>query len=106
MLTPPDGAEHRFEPGLPAALASLPERQRVAVVLVHGFGYTLREVADLTGIKTATVQNHLDELSTQIAQSVDRGARCPRLTYGSSRIGQPQNITTPAPIVETLGGKS
>jgi RNA polymerase sigma factor (sigma-70 family) len=60
MLTPPPGAEHRFEPGLPAALASLPERQRVAVVLVHGFGYTLREVADLTGIKVTTVQNHLE----------------------------------------------
>ena len=54
------GTEHRFEPGLPAALASLSERQRVAVVLVHGFGYTLREVADLTGIKITTVQNHLD----------------------------------------------
>jgi DNA-directed RNA polymerase specialized sigma24 family protein len=60
MLTPPPGAEHRFEPGLPAALAALPERQRVAVVLVHGFGYTLREVAELTGIKTTTVQNHLE----------------------------------------------
>ncbi len=54
------GTEHRFEPGLPAALASLSERQWVAVVLVHGFGYTLREVADLTGIKITTVQNHLD----------------------------------------------
>jgi DNA-directed RNA polymerase specialized sigma24 family protein len=52
--------EHRFEPGLPAALASLSERQRIAVVLVHGFGYTLREVAELTGIKITTVQNHLE----------------------------------------------
>lgn len=60
LLAPPPGAEHRFEPGLPAALAALPERQRVAVVLVHGFGYTLREVADLTGIKITTVQNHLE----------------------------------------------
>ena len=56
----PPGTEHRFEPGLPAALAALPDRQRVAVVLVHGFGYTLREVADLTGIKITTVQNHLE----------------------------------------------
>jgi RNA polymerase sigma factor (sigma-70 family) len=52
--------EHRFEPGLPAALAALPQRQRVAVVLVHGFGYTLREVAELTGLKITTVQNHLE----------------------------------------------
>jgi DNA-directed RNA polymerase specialized sigma24 family protein len=60
LLTLPPGSEHSFEPGLPAALASLPERQRVAVVLVHGFGYTLREVAGLTGVKITTVQNHLE----------------------------------------------
>jgi DNA-directed RNA polymerase specialized sigma24 family protein len=51
--------EHRFEPGLPKALASLSQRQRLAVVLVHGYGYTLREVAELTGIRPTTVQNHL-----------------------------------------------
>jgi DNA-directed RNA polymerase specialized sigma24 family protein len=60
LFTLPPSTEHRFEPGLPAALAALPDRQRVAVVLVHGFGYTLREVADLTGIKITTVQNHLE----------------------------------------------
>jgi DNA-directed RNA polymerase specialized sigma24 family protein len=60
LLTLPSGSEHSFEPGLPAALASLPQRQRVAVVLVHGFGYTLREVADLTGVKVTTVQNHVE----------------------------------------------
>jgi len=60
VLTLPPGTEHRFEPGLSAALASLSERQRLAVVLVHGFDYTLREVADLTGIKITTVQTHLE----------------------------------------------
>jgi len=60
LLTLPPGSEPSFEPGLPAALASLPERQRVAVVLVHGFGYTLREVAGLTGVKVTTVQNHVE----------------------------------------------
>jgi DNA-directed RNA polymerase specialized sigma24 family protein len=52
--------ELRFEPGLPAALARLTLRQRVAVVLVHGYGYTLREVAELTGIRPTTVQNHAE----------------------------------------------
>ncbi len=52
-------AEHSFEPGLPAALAALSQRQRIAVVLVHGYGYTLREVGELTGIRPTTVQNHL-----------------------------------------------
>ena len=51
--------EYRFEPGLPGALAALTQRQRLAVVLVHGYGYTLREVAELTGIRPTTVQNHL-----------------------------------------------
>jgi DNA-directed RNA polymerase specialized sigma24 family protein len=48
------------EPGLPAAMARLPERQRVAVVLVHGLGWKLREVGDLLGISISTVQNHVE----------------------------------------------
>lgn len=56
----PGWIEHRFEPGLPGALAALSQRQRVAVVLVHGYGCTLREVAELTGIKQTTVQNHAE----------------------------------------------
>lgn len=49
-----------IEPGLPSALAALSPRQRVAVVLVHGFGLTLREVADLTGLRVTTVQTHAE----------------------------------------------
>jgi RNA polymerase sigma-70 factor (ECF subfamily) len=56
----PGWAEHRFEPGLPGALAGLSPRQRLAVVLVHGYGCTLREVSELTGIKQTTVQNHAE----------------------------------------------
>jgi len=56
----PGWAEHRFEPGLPGALAALSQRQRLAVVLVHGYGCTLREVAELTGIRQTTVQNHAE----------------------------------------------
>jgi DNA-directed RNA polymerase specialized sigma24 family protein len=48
------------EPGLPRALSGLSRRQRVAVVLVHGFGWTLSEVGDLLGVRVTTVQNHLD----------------------------------------------
>jgi len=55
----PDSTDHAFEPGLPAALGSLTQRQRLAVVLVYGYAYTLREVAELTGIRPTTVQNHL-----------------------------------------------
>jgi DNA-directed RNA polymerase specialized sigma24 family protein len=52
--------ELRFEPGLPGALAQLTMRQRLAVVLVHGYGYTLREVAELTGLRPTTIQNHAE----------------------------------------------
>jgi DNA-directed RNA polymerase specialized sigma24 family protein len=38
----------------------LSEGQRTAVVLVHGFGWTLREVGELTGVQPTTVQNHLE----------------------------------------------
>ncbi|HWG65067.1 MAG TPA: sigma-70 family RNA polymerase sigma factor, partial [Streptosporangiaceae bacterium] len=54
-----EGDEYRFEPGLPKALAAFSQRQRLAVVLVHGYGYTLREVAELIGTRPTTVQNHL-----------------------------------------------
>jgi DNA-directed RNA polymerase specialized sigma24 family protein len=47
------------EPGLAAALGLLPERQRVAVLLVHGWGWTHQEVADLMEVGVSTVRNHL-----------------------------------------------
>jgi DNA-directed RNA polymerase specialized sigma24 family protein len=33
---------------------------------VHGFGYTLREVAELTGLRRTTVQNHSDRGLAQL----------------------------------------
>jgi RNA polymerase sigma factor (sigma-70 family) len=60
LFDSPDTGEHHFEPALPAALAALTQRQRLAVVLVHGYGYTHREVAELTGIKQTSVQNHVE----------------------------------------------
>ncbi len=48
------------EPALPSALRELTEHQRVCVVMVHGYGWTHREVADLIGVATSTVQNHVE----------------------------------------------
>jgi RNA polymerase sigma-70 factor (ECF subfamily) len=56
----PAPAERWVEPELPRALAALTEPQRIAVVLIHGFGWTQREVAEMTGVKPTTVQNHLE----------------------------------------------
>jgi DNA-directed RNA polymerase specialized sigma24 family protein len=59
-FVPQEHNEPVVEPGLTPALKALSARQRTAVVLVHGFGWTLGEVADLTGTKITTVQNHLE----------------------------------------------
>lgn len=47
-----------FEPGLAGALASLSEKQRVVVSLVHGYGWSLAEVAHLLGVGKSTVQSY------------------------------------------------
>lgn len=48
------------EPALPGALSRLPERQRVVVVLLYGYQWTMNEVAELLGIAKTTVQNHAE----------------------------------------------
>jgi RNA polymerase sigma-70 factor (ECF subfamily) len=47
------------DPALERALATLPERQRVAVVLAHGYGWPHAEVAALLGVSTSTVATHV-----------------------------------------------
>jgi RNA polymerase sigma-70 factor (ECF subfamily) len=48
------------EPALPRALGVLTERQRVCVALVHGFGWSHREVAELLSLSPSSVQNHVE----------------------------------------------
>ena len=55
-----DWHEPWIEPALGQALAQLSEQQRLAVVLVHAFGWTMRDVGELTGTKVPTVQTHLN----------------------------------------------
>ena len=57
---PPTDHTPWIEPGLPAALTALPERQRQAVLLVHAHGWTLSEAADVLGVSKNTVRNHVD----------------------------------------------
>jgi DNA-directed RNA polymerase specialized sigma24 family protein len=56
--SPPPGHEPWVEPALPGALRRLSERQRVAVMLLHGYDWTHAEVADLMGVSISTVQQH------------------------------------------------
>lgn len=48
------------EPGLPGALERLSARQRQAIMLCHGYGWTLVEVGELLGVGPSTVQRHID----------------------------------------------
>lgn len=59
LFETPGWPERDFEPGLPAALAALSLRQRQAVVLVYGYGFTVREVSELIGVKQTTVHSHV-----------------------------------------------
>ena len=63
---PPVGHDLWVEPGLPAALRRLSERQRVAVMLIHGDEWTLGEVAELLGVSVSTVQRHADRAMAKL----------------------------------------
>lgn len=49
----------RFEPKLVPALAALSEHQRVAVVLVHGYGWSMADVARLLDVSHSSVRTHI-----------------------------------------------
>jgi DNA-directed RNA polymerase specialized sigma24 family protein len=49
-----------FEPGLPDALAALPERERTVVLLLHGYGWHMTEAAETLGVSKSTVQTHAE----------------------------------------------
>jgi DNA-directed RNA polymerase specialized sigma24 family protein len=67
----PGDADPVYEPALGRLLAELPERQRVAVVLVHGFQWTTREVSDLTGLAPSTVHTHLERGLTKLRAALE-----------------------------------
>jgi DNA-directed RNA polymerase specialized sigma24 family protein len=49
-----------IEPGLPGALAALPERQRVVVWMLHSLDLSMSQVASTLGITKGTVQRHAE----------------------------------------------
>ena len=56
----PDERTPWCEPGLPTALAGLPEKQRIVVLLLYGYDWRLSEVAETLGVTKSTVQTHAD----------------------------------------------
>lgn len=67
---PADHSEPVVEPGLPAALQDLSDKQRVAVLLAHGYGFTLREVAGLLGVSPSTVQKNAERGLAHLRESL------------------------------------
>lgn len=68
---PPVVDEPLVEPGLPAALAGLSDRQRASVLLVHGAGWTLTETARLLGISAGAVSRHVDRALSRLRESLE-----------------------------------
>ena len=67
---PPADRTPWVEPALPSSLQALPERQRQAVMLIHGYGWTQMEVAELLGISKTTVQQHLERGLVKLRKSL------------------------------------
>lgn len=67
---PVPAAAPGFEPGLVPALARLSRRQRTAVVLVHGCGWTHQEVADALDVSRSSVGTHVDRAMAQLRKDL------------------------------------
>ena len=65
----PDGS-HWFEPGLNDAIAELSEKQRAAVILVHGYGWSVTEVAEMWGVTFSTVKAHIDRAMRKLRKKL------------------------------------
>lgn len=61
VYEPPAGSElrTRIDGELLASLQRLSADQRAAVLLVHGYGFSYREVADTLGVSESAVTNHV-----------------------------------------------
>jgi RNA polymerase sigma factor (sigma-70 family) len=65
----PDGS-HWFEPALATAVGGLSERQRASVVLVHGYGWTVTEVAEMWGVTFSTVSAHIERAMNRLRKKL------------------------------------
>ncbi|HUP99136.1 MAG TPA: RNA polymerase sigma factor SigE [Aeromicrobium sp.] len=70
--TLPEDAVHDagFDPDIEAALASLPEKFRVAVVLCDVEGLSYDEIAEVLGVKVGTVRSRIHRGRTQLRDAL------------------------------------
>jgi DNA-directed RNA polymerase specialized sigma24 family protein len=60
----------QVEPGVAAAIARLTEKQRIVVMLVYGYEWSMSEVAELLGTKKTTVQKHAERGLARLRESL------------------------------------
>lgn len=53
------------------SLGDLSEQQRLVVLLVHGFGWTVRETAEALQLAPSTVQTHAERAIARLRQSLE-----------------------------------
>jgi RNA polymerase sigma-70 factor (ECF subfamily) len=69
-LRPPP--QHNVPRPILEYLAELPETRRVALVLRHVMGYSVEEIAELTGVSSNTVKDRLVTAREQVRKSLRR----------------------------------
>lgn len=69
----PGDAMPWIEPGLAPALGRLSERQRLAVLLIHGLDWSYGEVAELLGVSKGTVQTQAKRALSKLRRHVGVG---------------------------------
>jgi DNA-directed RNA polymerase specialized sigma24 family protein len=62
--------EPMIEPALGSSLSGLTAKQRAAVLLVHGYGYSLSEAATVMGCGTSSVRNHVARALAQLRSAI------------------------------------
>ena len=71
LPSPPPHELASFDPGLLPALARLTESQRVAVILVHGYGWSQTGAARVLNVSHATVRTHLARAIAHLQQALE-----------------------------------
>jgi RNA polymerase sigma factor (sigma-70 family) len=71
LPAPNDSEIHGFEPRLVPALERLSEQQRVVVVLVHGYGWSQAEVAELLDVVPSTIHTTLRRALTNLQHDLE-----------------------------------
>ena len=66
LMPAPESRTPWVEPGLPDALSGLPTQQRVVVMLLHCYEWTMSEVADFLEVSKSTVQTHAERGMAQL----------------------------------------